>query len=89
MPRAEVVFTGPFSAALEEVPSDQVVDRVLNVLSQLSDFPELGSSVVQDSIAMRYGRDIRKLVVGRYLVVYRHESGVVRLLDLVYGPNVR
>jgi toxin ParE1/3/4 len=55
------------------------VDRILEAISALEDFPEIG----------RRGRvaGTRELVVPPYVVVYRLRRGVIELLGIIHGKR--
>ena len=75
-----------YIAAELENPNAAVntVSKITKAIRRLTDFPDSGaplSSIV--SIPNNY----RFLVCGNYLVFYRHESGYVYVLHVIYGKR--
>lgn len=50
--------------------------------------PEMGSVDVRRSITVRYGPDLRKLLVSKFVIVYRFDGTTVEVLALEYGPSI-
>lgn len=89
MPDVPVTFSDPFLDELKGVGSDALANEVWQLAETLRHFPQLGSAMVGDPIASRYGQDIRKLPVGSFLVIYCFDGGIVTFLALVSGSRVR
>ena len=77
-----------FTYALASIYSQRLLDHIRNLLSLLSDNPELGSSHVRQSLVDRYGVGIRKIPVSTFVIVYRIADDSVDVLALVYGPSI-
>lgn len=77
------------SWGLAAVYSPRVEGEIRTLIERLSEFPELGSSNVRESLRRRYGGDIRKLAVSTFILVYRFDGSCVEVLALVPGPSVR
>ena len=77
-----------FIEGLSRVWSVRVLDHIQNLVSLLPSNPELGSSVVRESLVKRYGYNLRKLSVSTFVIVYRFENGVVDVLAIEYGPSI-
>jgi hypothetical protein len=89
VPDVSVAFSDPFLDELREVGSDALANEVWQLAETLRHFPQLGTTAVRDSIASRYGQDIRKLPVGSFLVIYCFDGGSVTFLALISGSRVR
>jgi len=68
-----------FSADERDSAAIHMVDRILEAISALGDFPEIG----------RRGRvaGTRELVVPPYVVTYRLRRGVIELLGIIHGKR--
>ena len=77
-----------FVNALAGIYSQRVLDHIRNLLSLLTDNPELGSANVRQSLVDRYGEGIRKLPVSTFVIVYRISGNHIDVLALVYGPAI-
>jgi hypothetical protein len=89
VPRARVILTEGFISDASGISGDDSLARVESLLRALADYPDLGSPLARPSLSNRFGDDVRKMVIGRYLLVYRHVGDEVRVLGLRYGPSVR
>ena len=88
MPRAKMVREAAYEAQLMEIPSDKTVVRIEEIEDQLAVFPDMGSPVVRDALVLRFGPNLRKVVVDGYVLVYRHDEDAVRMLAAVPGKSV-
>jgi len=85
VPSAELVYTETYVDCLVELPSDALLEKVHRREDQLALFPDQGELITRASLVSRFGSGCRKLVVGSYLMIYRHEGAQVILLGLVWG----
>lgn len=88
MPRAGLRIAEEFSDALAEIYSDRILSRLEQAVSNLADFPEVGSPRVRRCLSERYGEGLRQVPVSTFLIVYRYDGQTVDVLALVYGPRV-
>lgn len=87
--RASVLHTSAFEDQLAELESDDLFERIVSLEEVLRDLPDMGSPLVRDSLIRRYGANIRKLGVGRCLLVYRHVDDEVRMLGIIAARAIR
>ena len=90
-PLATVIFTERFKNDLLQVHSKKVRDRIMNDMDLLQHVPELGSKEMPASITERFGSNIRKLVIGPFLVLYKTlpETNAVLVLGMVNQRQAR
>lgn len=87
---SEIRYTEQF---IEDVRSVQLASKRQEIrrrIEQLSDFPDLGSSNLSESIVEQYGSCVRKLIVNPFIVVYeidKHEDAV-NILGLIHQRAV-
>lgn len=83
---AKLVYSDAFIEDMTTVEFASKRDEIFNKLDLLSDFPDLGSANVPESIRLRFGSSVRKLVVSPFDVVYEHdwEADSVHILGLVH-----
>jgi toxin ParE1/3/4 len=91
MPARRVVFTPAAEADLNEIwfeialdniaAADRTIDHIRKRTEQLSVFPELGR--VRPDVA----EDVRSLVVGSYIVLYRIGADVADIVRIVHGAR--
>ena len=89
VPLVRVVHTDAYEAMLLELLTDRQLDRVEELEKSLSTFPDMGSPVVRDALVLRFGPNLRKVVVDGYLLVYRHDEDAVRMLVAIHGKSVQ
>ena len=89
MAKATVVATNLFYDTLDEIRSLHTLDQIARNLELLSSFPDLGQLATSPSLTSRFGKRIRTLVCGSYILVYRHESDDVEVLALFPAKLVR
>lgn len=82
----EIRYTEQF---IEDVRSIQLASKRREVrrrIEQLSDFPDLGSSNLSESIVEQYGSCVRKLIVNPFIVVYEidNQEDAVNILGLIH-----
>lgn len=84
MPR--LVYSERFASDLAAVTSERVERRILLCLDNIERFPEFGSRQLPDSIASRFGRDVRKVAIRPFDLIYTYdeEGDVVFVEALVY-----
>lgn len=88
---ARVVFARDFLVNRSFVSSARQRDRIDEALRSLARMPLMGTTRGHRRSVLAHGTDVRRLIVGPYIIVYRYNkrSDTVRVLDLMYGPNVR
>ena len=89
MPEIRILFARSFSDGLDDVNSEALLGRIESVITSLSTFPDLGSRIETRELSIRYGGGLRRLPVGPFLLLYRHEGDVVNVLALVSGSRAR
>lgn len=88
---ADLVFTEGFVADVSEmVASMGMRSNIKAACELLGDFPEMGTSVVRESLVRTFGHGIRKLPVSPFIVVYEYRSvsDEVVILGLVHAKQV-
>ena len=78
-----------FWQGLAAIWSERLLSHIREVLKTLQTSPLIGSANVRQSLIDLYGRNLRKIPVSTFVIVYRFENGIIDVLALVYGPNVR
>ncbi|MBE6466820.1 type II toxin-antitoxin system RelE/ParE family toxin [Denitrobacterium detoxificans] len=68
---AEVLYADSFFDELIQVESSRVRDNIIDATALLAQIPEMGSANLPSSIVLKYGTDVRKLVVSPFLVLYK------------------
>ncbi len=88
---ATIKYAEEFFADATAIISPKLQEELRRTLLTVTDFPEIGSSRVPDSIRRTYGSGIRKITVGPFLLVYRYskKEEVVFVYDLIYTRTVR
>lgn len=83
---AKIVYADAFIEDMFSVELESKRDEIFDRIDLLSDFPDLGSANVPESIAKRFGTQVRKLVVDPFDIVYEHDpnSDSVHVLGLVH-----
>jgi addiction module RelE/StbE family toxin len=66
------------------VSANKIVNGILDEIERLSESPELGVNFVSKVGFPTY---LRYLVVEKYIVVYRNEKDVVRVIHVFYGKR--
>jgi plasmid stabilization system protein ParE len=87
-PQFTLRISDEFISDISPISSERVLAELRRVLELLQSFPEMGSSNVRESLKMRFGEGIRKIVVSRFVVIYRIGGNAVDILACVYGPRV-
>ncbi len=82
----EILFTEGFLNDIAQVLLASKRKEIMDAISLLSDMPEIGSSIVPQSIRRKYGKTVRKLVVAPFDVVYEYhaERNEVHILALIH-----
>lgn len=78
-------INGYISQVLKNPESaDRIVNSILDEIERLAESPELGEAFVS-----RFGipTDLRYLVVGKYIVIYRNAGDRVRIIHVFYGKR--
>ena len=88
VPLVRVVHTDAYESMLMELLTNRQLDKVEEIEHCLSVFPDTGSPLVRDALVLRFGSNLRKIVVDGYILVYRHDEDVVRMLAAVPGKSV-
>ena len=83
---ARLIYSDAFIEDMMAVELAGKRDEIFDRVDLLSDFPDLGSANVPESIRSRFGDCVRKLVVSPFDIVYEHDrvSDSVNLLGLVH-----
>lgn len=68
-------------AAEDMRAAERLAERITHATDRLADFPESGSPRPE------LGRDVRSIVVGRYIVVYRVGPDSVDIVRVVHGAR--
>lgn len=84
----EVSPMGAFVAAYREIPSAASKARIHRTVNALAAFPDMDSAHPKRSLVNRYGKAIRTMPSGTYLIVYRHDESQLVLLALVPGKLI-
>jgi toxin ParE1/3/4 len=66
------------------VSANKIVNGLLDEIERLSESPKLGVNFVSK---VGFPTDLRYLVVEKYIVVYRNEEDVVRVVHVFYGKR--
>ena len=82
---AKLIYSDAFIEDMLAVELESKRDELLARADLLSDFPDLGSRNIPNSIRIRYGDSVRKLVVSPFDIVYEHDvdADAVFVLGLV------
>lgn len=88
MPSVELRIADEYVEALAEIYPERVLASIEMALNSLKLFPESGSPRVRQSLAARCGEGLRRLVVSRFVIVYRYRQHSVDVRALVYGPTI-
>lgn len=75
--RADLIDIWLRLAVRDEATANRVLDAITGRCSQLADFPELGRTRSEIS------KDVRALVIERWLVLYRVEGSLVQVVRVV------
>ena len=88
---ADIEFSQEFVADLKQVHRSSKQDEILDRIDLLSVLPELGSRILADSIKVRFGIHVRKLVVDPFEVIYEHfpERDLVLIVRLLHQREVQ
>ncbi len=87
---ADIDFSREFVADLKRVRLSSKQDEILDKISMLSALPELGSRILADSIKIRFGTQVRKLVINPFDVIYEYlpEDDLVLVVRLMHQREV-
>lgn len=89
MSKVVVATTELFYENLAGITSSRVLKQVAGFLVSLATFPDMGKLAQSVTLTSRFGEDIRTLVCGSYLLVYRHTGKTVCVLALYPARLVR
>lgn len=89
MSQHEVLHTANYDACLREYASDELLNKLDQREQMLATFPDMGSPLVRPSVTAHYGEDARKLVIGGYVIFYRHTGDKVYMLAIVPARTIR
>ena len=83
---ARLIYSDAFIEDMLTVELENKREEILTKVDLLSNFPDLGSRNIPDSIRARYGDSVRKLVTSPFDVVYEHDasSDTVHVLGLIH-----
>ncbi len=83
---AEVIFTEGFMDDVHLVQREEKLDEILDRIALLKENPELGSTLLPQSIRRRFGSHVRKLVVSPFDVIYEYlpQDDAVVVLGLIH-----
>lgn len=83
---ARLFYSEAFIEDITGVELTNKRDEIFERVDLLADFPDLGSLNVPDSIRMRFGDSVRKLVISPFDVLYEYDraSESVHILGLVH-----
>ena len=83
---AKLVYSDAFIEDMTAVKLASKRAEIFDKADLLSDFPDLGSANVPESIRANFGSSVRKLVVSPFDVIYEHdpEASSVNILGLVH-----
>lgn len=84
MPRLE--FSEHFVDDLSLIKSSRIESQILNTLSNLEVFGELGSPLIPDSIKHAFGDGVRKIAINPFDLIYTYyaDLDLVRVEALVH-----
>lgn len=79
----DVIHTRAFEDMLIEIGSVKLAMHIEHLEALLKTMPDMGSPQLREFLANRYGPGLRKLVVGKYDVIYRHTGQAVIMLAII------
>ena len=83
---AKLVYSNAFIEDMTAVELASKRDEIFDRIDLLSDFPDLGSTNIPESIRSRFGTSVRKLVIAPFDVVYEYDQTTesVNILGLMH-----
>ena len=84
-----IIFDSNFFDDLEMVDLASKQDEIIDTIELLLTIPELGSTRLPASIVEEFGPNVRKLVVGPFLVVYElmEDGEVIYIHGLIHSKQ--
>lgn len=69
---AQIAYAPDFVDDLARIELESKREDMFEGIELLATMPEIGSKILADSIVERFGSDVRKLIVERFIVIYRY-----------------
>jgi len=66
------------------IAAQNIVQKILQRMQQLTDFPELGASMIAIDTRLE---NYRYLIVDNYLVVYRYDRNAIYVVRVLYARS--
>ncbi len=88
---ASIDFSEGFIEDMLQVLLPSKREEIFDRISLLEHVPEIGSRIVSDVVRLRFGDEVRKLVVNPFDVVYQYypELDLVYVLGLIHQRDAR
>lgn len=82
----ELRYTEQFIENASSIELASKRQEVRERISQLAVFPDIGSSALPESIVVRFGPNVRKLVINPFIIIYEvnEDADTVDILALVH-----
>lgn len=88
MSTAAITYTDAFADAYREITSRPARNRIRSVIETIMTFPDIGAARPRKSLIERYGKQIRTIPAGTYVIVYEHRDATLVLIALVPGKLI-
>lgn len=82
MSASNIIYTDSFASTYREITSTSTKKRVRRAIESIATFPDMESAIPTKSLVQRYGKDIRTLPAGSYVIVYEHRNTALILVAL-------
>lgn len=86
----KIIYADRFIDDLAQVYPGAVLAEIDTWLELLETFPEIGSSNVRESLKRRFGKNLRKIPVSSFVIIYRYddEAALLEVLAMPYAATI-
>lgn len=88
---ADIDFSEVFVEGMLKVRLESKRNEIYEKIELLAFVPEMGSRILPESVARRFGKEVRKIVVDPFDIIYRYvpEEDLIFVEGLLYQREVR
>lgn len=86
-----IIYADQFIDDVAQVYSEAILAEIDTWLELLETLPEIGSPNVRKSLKHRFGKNLRKIAVSPFVIIYRYDekAALLEVLAMPYAATVR